>query len=618
MNKVTRHAIQKPSVLETSERWLSENFVGAILYKALKAYGQDKNIQAMAEQLQTQLCHKLGAQFCFWLLDEATEGQKFLTANAWEQTEKATVFQKNKPGLITPLTESTKNGLAHMTIHQFIPVKEIKLPADLKAQLTIKKAEWLFLIPLSLNEDKSSNNCDYLLLTYQHIDDFNKINAAVIQAVEELFSQLSTILKSDAEANVAKQYLRMEKLKADVLNAIGQSFNTNHILKSVANRLLGPLNIHRCIFLQLDTTQTDLPVKQVNAFSLHEEEIELSIDMFTPEMIMDSLMGQLTYPEQPHRPLGNQWDEFFKHTNTGCAYGFQIMYRGIPLGLMIVQQCKTPQGFTEEALMMLQSVSVNLGAAIYQNLLFKQEKEAQQQVEQESRRKNQYIASLSHELRSPLNNMVTCSAMMKDGLLGALEPKQHQYIELINTSAYHLLDMINDLLDISKIESGKFQLVKTQFDFKAIVNDLYLMMVPSLVKKNQQFHLNISEGFPEQFYGDCNRLRQVLSNLLANAHKFSPESTTIDLRGDIESRNSEQWLVLMVSDEGPGISKADLDIIFEPFEQASRTEFVHHKGTGLGLSISKNIVALHGGQITVQSEEGQGSTFTVALPFKAD
>jgi len=225
---------------------------------------------------------------------------------------------------------------------------------------------------------------------------------------------------------------------------------------------------------------------------------------------------------------------------------------------------------------------------------------------------NQALANITHELRSPLNHMVTCTAMMQDGLLGPLTPKQQQYLTLIQGGADQLLGMVEDLLDWCKIGAGKFQMVYTHFSMKTLLNDLLLLLSPTFGQKKQTLHFDLADDFPDEVYGDPNRLRQVLTNLLGNAHKFAPVETTVVLKG---MRHDEKTLLLSVTDEGPGIPLEEQDTVFLPFEQATATRGKNHLGTGLGLSISKTIVALHQGQLWVDSKPGCGAQFVMTIPF---
>lgn len=586
---------------------VADNLSALLLYKALVAYGDDKNLLQMFNVLQQVLGTALKVNHCCWLVSNLDNYCITPVSSSFALVK--TVYDKDvlQNGF---LIVADIDALKEVAQSQFVSVDELLLSPELLQVYEKNNVKWVSVVPVSV-----ANQFSFVLLGYQYLEDAELVTSDVGVAVQTAFKMINQIIQTDVQAAKTQQQLYLEHLKTDVSNIISQSFDTQYILELVAKKLCLNLGFERCIFVQLDTSRTSLPPSQIIVYANSHWALDIELSDITETMVTDGLMGAITYPGLAPKDCSQEWNSFFARTDVSSACVYQITCRGIPLGLMILEHCSAIKTFTQQESMVLKAISVSLGAAIYQNYLFNQEKQAQESLEKESLRKNQYIASLTHELRSPLNNMVTCSTMMKDGLLGALQPKQQQYVELINGSAYHLLEMINDLLDIAKIESGRFELVKSDFDFKAVITDLYLLMVPSLAKKHQELVLDISEDFPDTFYGDSNRLRQVLTNLLTNAHKFSPEKTAIILSAQkITDEDATEKVLITVKDEGPGINPKDLRIIFEPFEQANRTKHVHHKGTGLGLSISRTIVELHEGNIIVDSEENEGSTFTVSLP----
>ncbi len=227
--------------------------------------------------------------------------------------------------------------------------------------------------------------------------------------------------------------------------------------------------------------------------------------------------------------------------------------------------------------------------------------------------KSQFLANMSHELRTPLNSILGFSQLLEmlaaDGSIGSspLAEKQREYLRWIRDGGEHLLDMVNDVLDLSKIEAGRVDLDRKPFDMAVLIRRV-LTTVRSLAAKK---HLRVeTEIDPELGLLDADevRIKQVLYNLLSNAIKF----TERERRVGVEAHGQGDECVITVWDEGIGISLADLERIFEPFEQLRRGHEGH--GTGLGLSIVKNLVELHGGTVTVESEVGKGSRFTVQLP----
>ena len=227
--------------------------------------------------------------------------------------------------------------------------------------------------------------------------------------------------------------------------------------------------------------------------------------------------------------------------------------------------------------------------------------------------KSQFLANMSHELRTPLNSILGFSQLMEmqgtdgAGRSGALTDKQREYLRWIRDGGEHLLDMVNDVLDLSKIEAGRVDLEKKPFDTVTLIRRVLTTVRSLAAKKHLHVDAAIDPGLG-LLDADEVRIKQVLYNLLSNAIKFTERERRIG----VDARAEGNECVISVWDEGIGIPLADRERIFEPFEQLRKGHGEH--GTGLGLTIVKNLVELHGGAVSVESEEGKGSRFTVRLP----
>jgi two-component system, NtrC family, sensor kinase len=230
------------------------------------------------------------------------------------------------------------------------------------------------------------------------------------------------------------------------------------------------------------------------------------------------------------------------------------------------------------------------------------------ELEIASTHKSEFLANMSHELRTPLNAILGFTQVLKQKLFGEVNPKQGEYLDDIHSSADHLLELINDILDLSKVEAGQVELEKAPFSLRESLERGVVMVRERATKNGVQLTLE-PDPEVELVEGDERRIRQVVFNLLSNAVKFTPAGGHVDIRS--AQRNGE--VVVSVTDTGPGIASEDQERIFEEFQQtelgAERPE-----GTGLGLALSKKLVELHGGRIWVESEPGKGSTFTFTLP----
>ncbi len=245
-------------------------------------------------------------------------------------------------------------------------------------------------------------------------------------------------------------------------------------------------------------------------------------------------------------------------------------------------------------------------------------------LEVASKYKSEFLANMSHELRTPLNSIIVLSQLLSENKKQNLTEKQIEYASTINSSGSDLLDLINEILDLSKIEAGRIELHPETVDLKEILNQMELFFKPMVEKKGLNFSLNIDEQVPEKVFLDNQRLQQILKNLLSNALKFTEKGAVrLDVRRPLDlpqtglaGLNPETSLAFTVSDTGIGIPRDKLKIIFEAFQQADGTTSRRFGGTGLGLTISRSFAQVMGGDIQLLSEEGKGSMFTLLLPEK--
>lgn len=260
----------------------------------------------------------------------------------------------------------------------------------------------------------------------------------------------------------------------------------------------------------------------------------------------------------------------------------------------------------------------SLQQALRQTELAKQEADAarqraeidRQRAESADKAKTQFLANMSHELRTPLNAIIGYDEAMLGGMVGTFTPKQTELLGRIQHNSRRLLGLINDVLDLSKIESGSLEIFLAPMSPPKVVTET-VESLRSLAQENKiALEVVIRDDLPELVLGDANKLQQILVNLVSNAIKFTEAGGVTVVAGALDS---ERWQ-LSVQDTGIGIAPEALNYIFEPFRQADSSETRKHKGTGLGLSITKRLVEKMGGEITVDSTPGKGSTFTVILP----
>lgn len=231
-----------------------------------------------------------------------------------------------------------------------------------------------------------------------------------------------------------------------------------------------------------------------------------------------------------------------------------------------------------------------------------------------TRLKDEFLANMSHELRTPLNAILGMTEGLQEEILGPITPKQLNALTIIERSGSHLLELINDILDVAKIESGQMQLDPTAIPVAPLCKASLAFVKQQALKKRIQLHTQVPEQLP-CLWGDERRLRQVLINLLTNAVKFTPEGGDVSLTVQSQTIPGEEpQLSIAIQDSGIGIAPEHIDRLFQPFIQIDSALNRQYQGTGLGLTLVKQIVDLHGGQITLTSELGVGSCFVIELP----
>ncbi len=311
------------------------------------------------------------------------------------------------------------------------------------------------------------------------------------------------------------------------------------------------------------------------------------------------------------------------------------------------------RGLDEQEITFIESLCVQLGIALHNLTLYadtrlladqlrmRSEEIARKndELEAASRTKSEFVANMSHELRTPLNAIIGFSEVLKDGLAGDLSPQQTEYISDIFSSGQHLLSLINDVLDLSKVEAGKMALELEPVALDELLSNSLSIVKETAFARRVELKLDVAAG-AQMIQADARKLKQVLYNLLSNAVKFGPEGGQVTLsakrvaRAEVGDRNSDrpgrtltlpdngddqpcqEFLEIRVADQGIGIAPEDLERLFQPFTQIDGGLARRFEGTGLGLAMVHRLAMLHGGTVRVESAENEGSTFFVWLPWR--
>jgi two-component system, NtrC family, sensor kinase len=267
-------------------------------------------------------------------------------------------------------------------------------------------------------------------------------------------------------------------------------------------------------------------------------------------------------------------------------------------------------GFTADEIALLQTFADQAVIAIENVRLFKELEAANRELAAASQHKSEFLANMSHELRTPLNAIIGFSEVLTDRMFGELNEKQEEYLKDIYASGTHLLSLINDILDLSKIEAGRMELELTDFDLPTALDNALMLVRERAQRRSLTLHKDVDAGLG-QIQGDERKIRQVVLNLLSNAIKFTPEGGRIE----VAAVSKDGFVEVSVSDTGVGIAPQDQEAVFQEFRQVGTAE-KKAEGTGLGLTLCRKFIELHGGKIRVKSQLGVGSTFTFTIPAR--
>jgi signal transduction histidine kinase len=302
------------------------------------------------------------------------------------------------------------------------------------------------------------------------------------------------------------------------------------------------------------------------------------------------------------------WEPAFELLGFRTMLGVPMLREGEPIGVVAIWRDQV-RPFSERDTQLVTSFADQAVIAIENVRLFREIQDKSRQLEIANQHKSEFLANMSHELRTPLNAIIGFSEVLIERMFGELNEKQDDYLKDIFTSGKHLLSLINDILDLSKIEAGRMELDVENFDVPSALSNAM-----TLVRERAQRHgitlgLEVEPSIGEM-RADERKFKQILLNLLTNAVKFTPDGGRVDVRAKLVSG----VLAVAVTDTGIGIAKDDQAAVFEEFKQVGRHYTNKQEGTGLGLALTKRFVELHGGTLTLDSEPGKGSTFTFTLP----
>ncbi|HEX4852509.1 MAG TPA: response regulator, partial [Puia sp.] len=336
------------------------------------------------------------------------------------------------------------------------------------------------------------------------------------------------------------------------------------------------------------------------------------------EKIIEPLRDNKPFVSYRSQETDPQLIAIFDKENVKASLAIPIFLKDNFWGFVGFDEFQSDREWTEAEFSILRSFALSLAAAIERKQIEVEFVQAKEVAESASRAKSEFLANMSHELRTPMNGIIGFNDLV---LTTDLQKTQRDYLQNVKKSAYGLLEIINDILDFSKIEAGKMMIDHTMFKLDELIEETIDILTVKAFEKKLEILYRVDKNMPSQFLGDPVRIRQILVNLLGNAIKFTKEGEiliSVKKEGDIYWRDEKRYqhYVIQVKDTGIGISSEKLHKIFESFTQADNSTTRKYGGTGLGLAISKSLAELMSGYLTVESEPGKGSIFSLHLPLE--
>jgi signal transduction histidine kinase len=301
--------------------------------------------------------------------------------------------------------------------------------------------------------------------------------------------------------------------------------------------------------------------------------------------------------------------DYVRRAGVRTVLAVPLLREGSPIGVIVVRRTEV-RPFAENEMRLLRTFADQAVIAIENVRLFKELEVANRELAAASQHKSEFLANMSHELRTPLNAIIGFSEVLTDRMFGELNEKQDEYLKDIHASGTHLLSLINDILDLSKIEAGRMELELTDFDLPTALDNALALVRERAGRRSITLQMSVDQRLAE-VRADERKIRQVVLNLLSNAIKFTPEGGRIEIAAEPKDGSVE----VTVSDTGVGIAPEDQEAVFEEFRQVGTAE-KKAEGTGLGLTVCRQFIELHGGRIWVRSQVGVGSTFTFTIPVR--
>lgn len=464
--------------------------------------------------------------------------------------------------------------------------------------------------------DKSST--DEIGLLAKHLD-------IMRGSIRELFSKLkeskqkleeySRTLEHKVEVRTRELARSVEELEAlgEVSQTVNSTLDLETVLTSIVRHAVQLSKADAGTIYEFDETEKVF-LPRIN-YGLSDEFIQAIRE--SKQRVGDkTVLGQSAEKRLPEQipdlvNLPNYPISYIKQTDFRALLAVPLLRKDRHIGGLVVRR-KVAGKFTDSVVDLLQTFAAQSVIAIHNARLFHEIEDKGREIEIANKHKSEFLANMSHELRTPLNAILGYTELIIDNIYGDVPEKIQEVLERVEKNGRNLLNLINDVLDLSKIEAGRLTLSLNEYSMQDIIHTVFTSVEALAAEKNLDLKVKIL-GVLNTGKGDEQRIAQVILNLLGNAIKFTEQGKV-----EVEATASNDSFLVSIIDTGPGLSKTDQKKIFEEFRQADASSTRVKGGTGLGLSISKKIVEMHGGRIWVDSSLGKGSTFSFTLPIRVE
>jgi len=525
------------------------------------------------------------------------------------------------------LADNIEDCEQYLTRYQYDAIlSDFRLPTGTAYQVlhlvqALQRAVPIILVTGTLGEEAAVDCIKAGITDYVLKDRLTRLPMALVRSLQEFELKQQRLLALEK----LKEQAKHEHLLNQISQTLNSSLEPDYVLKTIVRLIGEAFHVDRVFIFSMENEQGQV-IEEWDG----DEAIASLLYITAPKADWLTLLGPefcesadnlCHHPDLSILSLSSAVLDTLRMAQTNSTLCVPIFIRGAFFGGLCLSTVKSTQTFLPSEIQLLQRIA-NQAAIALQNaqsyeqleyVVHQRTQELQHQKEladAANQAKSRFLATMSHELRTPLTSILGFSSVLLQQVFGPLNTKQINYLSAIHHSGEHLLELINDLLDLSKIEAGREELVLESVSVQDICEACMAQIQEQAEKKKLSLDWAI-DPTATLIYADMRRLKQILFNLLSNAIKFT-ESGKIGLK----VKKTESAIEFSVSDTGIGIAKADLSKLFQPFRQLDNQLDRRYEGTGLGLALSQKLAQLHGGHITVSSDLGKGSCFTLCLPLR--